>query len=98
MDPKVPLVVPEIKRGSYQEAQGDHRQSECSTIQMIVAFYPLHRVKPDKTHRCQNYQSVSGTGIAAIDELTNQSKQILNGQTAVPHVYRTSLPLTCCLK
>ena len=42
---------------------------------------------PIKRIIASTYQSVSGTGIAAMDELTNQTKQVLNGQTVVPHVY-----------
>jgi aspartate-semialdehyde dehydrogenase len=87
MDPKVPLVVPEINVEDIKKHKGIIANPNCSTIQMIVALYPLHRVNPIKRIVVSTYQSVSGTGIAAIDELTNQSKQILNGQTAVPHVY-----------
>ncbi len=87
MDPKVPLVVPEINVEDIKKHKGIIANPNCSTIQMLVALYPLHRVNPIKRIIASTYQSVSGTGIAAIDELTNQSKQILNGQTVVPHVY-----------
>ena len=54
---------------------------------MVVALYPLHKVNPIKRVVVSTYQAVSGTGTAAVDELTLQSKQILNGQEVVPHVY-----------
>jgi aspartate-semialdehyde dehydrogenase len=87
MDPKVPLVVPEINPDDIRKHKGIIANPNCSTIQMVVALYPLHKINPIKRIIASTYQSVSGTGTAAIDELTNQSKQILNGQTVVPHVY-----------
>ncbi|MDD4924640.1 MAG: aspartate-semialdehyde dehydrogenase [Dehalococcoidales bacterium] len=87
MDSKTPLVVPEINVEDIKKHKGIIANPNCSTIQMVVALYPLHRTNPIKRIIASTYQSVSGTGIAAIDELTNQSKQILNGQTVVPHVY-----------
>jgi aspartate-semialdehyde dehydrogenase len=87
MDPRVPLVVPEINVEDIRKHQGIIANPNCSTIQMAVALYPLHRVNPIKRIIASTYQSVSGTGVAAVDELTNETKQILNGQTAVPHVY-----------
>jgi aspartate-semialdehyde dehydrogenase len=87
MDPRVPLVVPEINVEDIRKHQGIIANPNCSTIQMVVALYPLHRVNPIKRIIASTYQSVSGTGVAAVDELTNETKQILNGQTAVPHVY-----------
>jgi aspartate-semialdehyde dehydrogenase len=87
MDPRVPLVVPEINVEDIKKHRGIIANPNCSTIQMVVALYPLHRVNPIKRIIVSTYQSVSGTGIAAIDELTNQTKQILNGQTVIPHVY-----------
>lgn len=87
MDPKIPLVIPEVNVEDIKKHRGIIANPNCSTIQMIVALYPLHRINPIKRIVVSTYQSVSGTGVAAIDELTNQSKQILNGQTVIPHVY-----------
>jgi aspartate-semialdehyde dehydrogenase len=53
----------------------------------VVALNPLHLVNKIKRIVVSTYQSVSGTGSAAIEELTTQSKQILDGQNVVPHVY-----------
>jgi aspartate-semialdehyde dehydrogenase len=54
---------------------------------MVVALYPLHKVNPIKRIVVSTYQAVSGTGSAAVEELTTQAKQVLNGQSTVPHVY-----------
>jgi aspartate-semialdehyde dehydrogenase len=87
MDPKVPLVVPEINVEDIKWHKGIIANPNCSTIQMVVALYPLHKVNPIKRIIAATYQSVSGTGSAAVEELTEQARQVLDGQTAVPHVY-----------
>jgi len=87
MDPKVPLVVPEVNPEDIKWHKGIIANPNCSTIQMVVALYPLHKVNPIRRIIADTYQSVSGTGAAALDELTGQIKQILNGQTTIPHVY-----------
>jgi aspartate-semialdehyde dehydrogenase len=87
MDPRVPLVVPEINPEDIKKHRGIIANPNCSTIQMVVAIYPLHKVNPIKRIVVNTYQSVSGTGIAAVDELTLQSKKVLDGQAALPHVY-----------
>jgi aspartate-semialdehyde dehydrogenase len=83
----VPLVVPEINPEDIKWHEGIIANPNCSTIQMVVALYPLHVVNPIKRIIVDTYQSVSGTGAAAIEELTTQSKQVLGGQAAIPHVY-----------
>jgi aspartate-semialdehyde dehydrogenase len=87
MDPKVPLVVPEINPEDIKKHKGIIANPNCSTIQMVMALYPLHKVNPIERVVVTTFQSVSGTGTAAVDELTLQSKQVLNGQAAIPHVY-----------
>jgi aspartate-semialdehyde dehydrogenase len=87
MDPKVPLVVPEINADDIKWHKGIIANPNCSTIQMVVALYPLHKVNPIKRIVAATYQAVSGTGAAAVEELTEQAKQVLEGQTTVPHVY-----------
>lgn len=87
MVPSVPLVVPEVNPEDIKWHKGIIANPNCSTIQMVVALYPLHKVNPIKRIIVATYQSVSGTGAAAIEELTVQAKQVLDGQTAIPHVY-----------
>jgi len=87
MVPTVPLVVPEVNPEDIKWHKGIIANPNCSTIQMVVALYPLHRVNPIKRVIVDTYQAVSGTGSAAVDELTKQAKQVLDGQNTIPHVY-----------
>ena len=83
----VPLIVPEINPEDIKWHEGIIANPNCSTIQLVVALYPLHVVNPIKRVIVAAYQSVSGTGAAAIEELTIQAKQVLGGQATIPHVY-----------
>ncbi|MBM4447684.1 MAG: aspartate-semialdehyde dehydrogenase [Chloroflexi bacterium] len=87
MEPNVPLVVPEVNPEDIEWHSGIIANPNCSTIQMVVALYPLHKVNPIKRIVASTYQSVSGTGSAAMEELNTQSKQVLEGQATIPHVY-----------
>jgi aspartate-semialdehyde dehydrogenase len=87
MEPKVPLVVPEVNPEDIKLHKGIIANPNCSTIQMVVALNPLHKVNPIKRIVAVTYQAVSGTGSAAVEELTEQSHQVLEGQNTVPHVY-----------
>lgn len=87
MDPRVPLVVPEVNPEDCQKHEGIIANPNCSTIQMVVALYPLHQVNPIKRIIVDTYQSVSGTGQAAVEELSSQTRLVLDGRKAVPHVY-----------
>jgi len=87
MDKAVPLVVPEVNCEDIKWHKGIIANPNCSTIQMVVALYPLHRVNPIKRLVVDTYQAVSGTGSAAVEELRMQTRQVLEGQTAIPHVY-----------
>jgi len=85
--PAVPLVVPEVNPGDIKWHEGIIANPNCSTIQMVVAVYPLHKVNPIKRIIVDTYQAVSGTGSAAVDELTAQVKKVMEGETTIPHVY-----------
>jgi len=87
MRPEVPLVVPEVNPEDIKWHKGIIANPNCSTIQMVVALYPLHKVNPIKRIIVDTYQAVSGTGSAAVAELTTQAKQVLEGQSTIPHVY-----------
>lgn len=87
MVPDVPLVIPEVNPDDLEHHQGIIANPNCSTIQMVVALNPLHKVNPIKRIVVDTYQSVSGTGSAAVDELNSQTKLILEGKSTVPHVY-----------
>jgi len=87
MDPDVPLVVPEVNPEDIKRHKGIIANPNCSTIQLVVAIYPLHKVNPIQRLTVATYQAVSGTGSAAVEELTTQVKQIMGGQSTIPHVY-----------
>ncbi|MGQ9674155.1 MAG: aspartate-semialdehyde dehydrogenase [Chloroflexota bacterium] len=87
MDPNVPLVVPEVNAEDARKHSGIIANPNCSTIQMVVALNPLHKVNPIRRVIVDTYQSVSGTGLAAVEELSSQSKLVLEGHNAFPHVY-----------
>ncbi len=87
MEREVPLVVPEVNPGDIELHKGIIANPNCSTIQMVVALFPIHKVNPIKRIIVDTYQAVSGTGSAAVEELTTQVKQILEGNSTNPHVY-----------
>ncbi len=87
MEPEVPLVVPEINPGDLAHHRGITAIPNCSTTQMVMALYPLHRVNPLRRIIVDSYQSVSGTGAAAMRELRHQAGQVLRGEETTPHAY-----------
>jgi aspartate-semialdehyde dehydrogenase len=80
MDPQVPLVVPEVNPGDIHSHTGIIANPNCSTIQMVVALNPLHQVNPIKRIIVSTYQAVSGTGANAMEELHQQTAQIMEGK------------------
>ena len=84
MDPDVPLVVPEVNPGAIARytKRGIIANPNCSTIQMVVTLKPLHDLATIKRVVVSTYQSTSGSGKAAMDELFNQTKGIFVNQAA----------------
>jgi aspartate-semialdehyde dehydrogenase len=87
MEPDVPLVVPEVNGDDAFTHQGIIANPNCSTIQMVVALQRLHQVNPLRRVVVDTYQSVSGTGAEAMDELEAQTRALLAGQPSEPRVY-----------
>jgi len=87
MNPAVPLVVPEVNPGDIEWHKGVIASASCSTIQMVVALHPLHRINPIKRIVVSTYESVSSSGGAALKEVTNQARLVLEGRRICPHVY-----------
>ncbi len=87
MDPQVPLVVPEVNADDVARHQGILAIPNCSTTPLVMALWPLHRVNPLERVIVDTYQSVSGTGRAAVQELTEQTRRLLENQRTAPHVY-----------
>ena len=86
MDPDVPLVVPEVNREALQGFRERNiiANPNCSTIQMVVALKPLHDLAIVKRVVAATYQSVSGAGRDAMDELFDQTKGIYETRTPEP--------------
>src|SRR5277367_5284314 len=88
MEPDVPLVVPEVNPkaiGEYQR-RGIIANPNCSTIQMVMALKPLHDLARIKRVVVATYQSVSGAGRAAMDELFNQTRAVYVNDPIKPEV------------
>jgi len=91
MDPKVPLVVPEVNPEDVKWHSGIIANPNCSTIQMVVALKPLHDAARIKRIVVSTYQAVSGTGQKAINELKNQSDAIAAGRAPEAKVYKEQI-------
>src|SRR6476660_4492290 len=76
MDPTKKLVVPEINADAITSADKIIANPNCSTIQMVVALNPLHKKYKIKRIVVSTYQSVTGTGKKAVDQLFNERKQV----------------------
>ena len=86
MDPKVPLVVPEVNADAVKNHQGIISSPNCSTTQMVVAMKPLHDAARIRRVVVSTYQATSGAGVAGIRDLENGTKAAVNGQ---PFKYET---------
>ncbi len=80
MDPACPLVVPEVNMDAVTQDTPHVTSPNCSTIQMVVALAPLHRAARIKRVIVSTYQSVSGWGAKAMEELEQQVSQIVGQQ------------------
>jgi aspartate-semialdehyde dehydrogenase len=87
MDPDTPLVVPEINPDDAKKHRGIIANPNCSTIIMNVAVWPLHRVNPVRRIVASTYQSASGAGAAAMEELRTQTADHLAGRKVAPRVF-----------
>jgi len=97
MVPDIPLVVPEVNAeaiGRYKE-KGIIANPNCSTIQMVVALKPIHDAVRIKRVVVSTYQSVSGTGKKAVDELEAQTRAILDSQEPIVKVYPYQIAFNC---
>jgi aspartate-semialdehyde dehydrogenase len=111
MDSNVPLVVPEVNSHALKDFRKSNiiANPNCSTIQMVVALSPLHAVNPIKRVVVSTYQSVSGAGKEAMDELYEQTKGLFVERKVVLscsfrcdrihnwHSFDSSHTLFCCL-
>lgn len=87
MNAEVPLIVPEVNPEAVINHKGIIANPNCTTILMLIGIFPLHRVKPIKRIVVATYQSASGAGAKAMEEVKIQSKDILEGNVAVANVF-----------
>ena len=83
----VPLVVSEVNPEALDGHRGIIANPNCSTMQMVVALKPLFDAAGIERLVVSTYQAVSGTGKAAVDELTEQSRAVLDGREAKAAIY-----------
>ncbi|MCH6266294.1 aspartate-semialdehyde dehydrogenase [Neobacillus citreus] len=86
MDTDIPLVVPEVNEKDLFEHNGIIANPNCSTIQMVVALEPIRQKFGLKKIIVSTYQAVSGSGAAAVEELLQQTKAILNEESYEPQI------------
>ncbi|MEB3229778.1 MAG: aspartate-semialdehyde dehydrogenase [Leptolyngbyaceae bacterium] len=87
MDPTVPLVIPEVNPATAANHQGIIANPNCTTILMAIAVWPLHQIQPVQRIIAATYQSASGAGARAMEEVRTQAKAILSGQAPVAEAF-----------
>ena len=95
MDETVPLVVPEVNPDDAFSHRGIIANPNCSTIQMVVVLKPLHDRSPMRRVVVSTYQSVSGTGRNAVEELEVQTREAQEGKEPVSRVYPHPIAFNC---
>lgn len=91
----VPLVVPEVNPDDAFEHRGIIANPNCSTIQMVVALEPLHKIAPIKRVVVTTYQATSGAGAAGMQELYEQTGDFLAGKEIKPEKFVHRIAFNC---
>ena len=92
MDPTKKLIVPEINANQLTKEDKIIANPNCSTIQMVLALAPLHKKYQMRRVVVSTYQSVSGTGVKAVQQMENESKGI-KGSMAYPYqIHKNAIP------
>lgn len=95
MDPKVPLVIPEINPEGLRQHAGIIANPNCSTAVMLMGLWPLHVAFGAKRVIVSTFQSVSGTGAEAVRELADQIRAHVAGQPLTRKVYPYQIAFNC---
>jgi aspartate-semialdehyde dehydrogenase len=97
MDPDVPLVVPEVNGDAIAGYERRHiiANPNCSTIQMVTALKPLHDIVPIRRIVVATYQSTSGAGKDAMDELFNQTRAVYVNDQLQPEHFPKKIAFNC---
>ena len=91
----VPLVVPEVNPEDVKWHSGIIANPNCSTIQMVVALAPLHKLAPIKRVVVSTYQSTSGAGAAGMQELYDQTRAFLSDEPFEPEAFAHQIAFNC---
>jgi aspartate-semialdehyde dehydrogenase len=84
MDPSKKLIIPEINGALIEENDMIIANPNCSTIQLLMALKPLHDLYTVKRVVVSTYQSISGTGVKAVEQMNNE-RQGVKGEMAYPY-------------
>jgi aspartate-semialdehyde dehydrogenase len=97
MEPDVPLVVPEVNAGEIAnyKARGIIANPNCSTIQMVVALKPIHDAARIKRVLVSTYQSTSGAGRKAMEELSQQTAALFSGKELQKEKFPHQIAFNC---
>lgn len=95
MDPDVPLVVPEVNPEDIAWHKGIIANPNCSTIQMVVALKPIHDAARIKRIVVTTFQSVSGAGARAVDEMYKETRALLDGETYQRSIFPHQIAFNC---
>lgn len=96
-EPDIPLVVPEVNAHAIAEFRNRNiiANPNCSTIQMLVALKPIHDEFGIERINVSTYQSVSGAGASAMDELAKQTATLLNGKPVEVNEFSRQIAFNC---
>ncbi len=92
MDPNIKLVVPEVNAHLLTKDDAIIANPNCSTIQLVMVLQPLHKKYEIKRVVVSTYQSITGTGVKAVQQLSNESQGI-EGEMAYPYpIHKNAIP------
>lgn len=95
MEPEIPLVVPEVNPVAIGTHNGIIANPNCSTIQLVVALKPLHDAAKIKRVIVSSYQAVSGGGREAMEELSQQTRDVFSFQDVEPIKFPHQIAFNC---
>jgi aspartate-semialdehyde dehydrogenase len=87
LDPQVPLVVPEVNPQAVRGHRGIIANPNCTTILMTMAVWPLHKARSVQRIVAATYQSASGAGARAMEEVKNQAQAVLQGEQPKTEIF-----------
>ena len=86
-DDRVPLIVPEVNLGDLKKTSKVIVSPTAVAITLSVVLAPIHKTNPIKRVLVSTYESVSGSGAVAVEELSTQARAVLDGRPVIPHYY-----------